>query len=135
RTYNIPGVVQEFAQTLRAELDYLREARNAERFAADLADRSDVVVPRVFWDTTTSRVLTLEKMTGIKISDIPQLDAAGVDRRKLARAGTELMLSMLFTHRFFHADPHPGNLFVHADGSIALIDFGMVGEINEDLYE
>ena len=135
RTYNIPGIVQEFAQTLRAELDYLREARNAERFAANFADRPEVVIPRVHWDTTTSRVLTLERMTGTKISDIAQLDADGVDRRRLARTGTELMLQMLFEDRFFHADPHPGNMFVHPDGSIALIDFGMVGEISEELYE
>lgn len=135
RTYNIRGIVQEFARTLRAELDYVREAHNAERFAADFADQPEVVVPRVYWDTTTSRVLTLERMTGIKISDISRLDAAGVDRRRLAHAGTELILSMLFEHRFFHADPHPGNLFVHPDGSIALIDFGMVGEIGSDLYE
>lgn len=135
RTYNIPGIVQEFAQTLRAELDYLREARNAERFAANFADRPEVVIPRVHWDTTSSRVLTLERMTGTKISDIAQLDADGVDRRRLARTGTELMLQMLFEDRFFHADPHPGNMFVHPDGSIALIDFGMVGEISEELYE
>ena len=135
RTYNIPGIVQEFAQTLRAELDYLREARNAERFAANFADRPEVVIPRVHWDTTTSRVLTLERMTGTKISDIAQPDAEGVDRRRLARTGTELMLQMLFEDRFFHADPHPGNMFVHPDGSIALIDFGMVGEISEELYE
>ncbi|MGB3375397.1 MAG: AarF/ABC1/UbiB kinase family protein [Microbacterium sp.] len=135
RIYNVPGIVQAFAQTLRAELDYLREAQNAERFAADFADRPDVVIPRVYWETTTSRVLTLERMTGIKINDLTQLDAAGVDRRELARTGTELVLRMLFEHRFFHADPHPGNLFVHPNGDLALIDFGMVGEITEELYE
>lgn len=135
RTYNIPGIVHEFAQTLRAELDYLREAHNAERFAANFADQPNVVIPRVHWGTTTSRVLTLEQMTGTKISDLAQLDAVGVNRRKLARTGTELMLQMLFEHRVFHADPHPGNMFVHPDGSIALIDFGMVGEISEELNE
>ncbi|QEW04265.1 ABC1 kinase family protein [Microbacterium lushaniae] len=135
RAYDIRGIVREFSRTLRAELDYHREAQNAERFAAQFADRPDVVIPRVFWERTTSRVLTLERMTGIKINDLAALDAAGVDRRALARSGADIVLSMIFEHRFFHADPHPGNLFVHPDGRIALIDFGMVGEIGEELRD
>lgn len=135
RAYNIRGIVQEFSQTLLAELDYIKEGRNAERFAADFADRPAVQIPRVFWETTTSRVLTLERMTGIKISDIDGLDAAGVDRRELARAGADIVLRMVFEHRFFHADPHPGNLFAHSDGGVALIDFGMVGEIGDELRD
>lgn len=133
RTYNVHGLVQEFSQTLRAELDYLREGRNAERFAANFADRPGVTIPRIFWDTTTSRVLTMERVSGIRITDVDALDAAGVDRPELARAGARLMLQMIFEDGFFHADPHPGNLFVHTDGSIALIDFGMVGEIGDEL--
>jgi ubiquinone biosynthesis protein len=135
RTYDLKGIVEEFSRTLRAELDYLREAKNAERFAELFADHPEVVVPRVFWDRTTSQVLTLERMTGIKINDLFALDAAGVDRPALARAGADIVLRMIFEHRFFHADPHPGNLFVHSDGSIALIDFGMVGEISEELRD
>jgi ubiquinone biosynthesis protein len=135
RAYNIPGIVQEFSQTLRAELDYLQEARNAERFAADFADRPEVQIPRVFWDTTTSRVLTLERMTGIKINDIGGLDAAGIDRHELARSGADIVLRMVFEHRFFHADPHPGNLFARPGGGVALIDFGMVGEIGGELRD
>jgi ubiquinone biosynthesis protein len=135
RAYDIRGIVREFSRTLRAELDYVREAQNAERFAAQFADRADVLIPRVFWDRTTSRVLTLERMTGTKINDLAALDAAGVDRPALGRRGAEIVLSMIFDHRFFHADPHPGNLFVRPDGSIALIDFGMVGEISEELRD
>ncbi|QEE62651.1 phosphotransferase [Salinibacterium sp. dk2585] len=134
RTYNLRGIVQEFAQTLRAELDYLREGRNAERFAANFAQQANVHIPRVFWETTTTRVLTLERMTGIKISDITALDAAGIDRKALAEAGAGIILQMIFEDSFFHADLHPGNLFVHADGSVALIDFGMVGEMSEELH-
>ncbi|TFV85162.1 AarF/ABC1/UbiB kinase family protein [Microbacterium sp. dk485] len=135
REYDVRGIVREFSRTLRAELDYSREAHNAERFAAQFADRPEVLIPRVFWERTTSRVLTLERMTGIKINDLAALDAAGVDRRALARTGADIVLSMVFEHRFFHADPHPGNLFVHPDGRIALIDFGMVGEIDEELRD
>lgn len=131
RQYDLPGLVEEFSRTLRAELDYLQEARNAERFALDFADSALVRIPRVLWETTTSRVLTLERMTGLRIDDTDGLDAAGIDRPALARLGADLVLRMVFEHRFFHADPHPGNMFVQPDGSLALIDFGMVGELSE----
>lgn len=135
REFDATGIVEEFAQTLRAELDYLQEGRNAERFAEDFAGESDVVIPRVFWERTTSRVLTLERMRGMNIGDADALDAAGVDRRRVARRGADIVLQMTFEDRFFHADLHPGNLFIHDDGSIALIDFGMVGVIGEELRE
>ena len=111
----------------------MQEGRNAERFAEDFADDPDVVIPRVFWDCTTSRVLTLERMSGWNVSDAAGLDAAGVDRKRAARKGAEIVLKMTFEDRFFHADLYLGNLFIHDDGTIALIDFGMVGEIGEDL--
>lgn len=89
----------------------------------------------MFWETTTSRVLTLERMHGIRVDDLPALDAAGIDRNQLARRGADLILTMVFENRFFHADPHPGNLFIQTDGSIALIDFGMVGQLDEEVTE
>lgn len=135
RSYDVPGIVREFSDTLRAELDYLREARNAERFAANFADRPDVQIPRVYRETTTARVLTLERMTGIKVSDRAALDAAGIDPPDVAARGARVVLTMIFEHRFFHADLHPGNLFVHPDGGLALIDFGMVGEVSEEMSE
>ncbi|MFE4724601.1 ABC1 kinase family protein [Microbacterium sp. NPDC056736] len=135
RTYDVRGIVQEFSRTLRAELDYVREAENADRFGALFADRPDVLIPGVVWTRSTSRVLTLERVTGIKINDLEALDEAGIDRGALAKTGADVMLQMIFEHRFFHADPHPGNLFVQPDGSIALIDFGMVGQISEDLRD
>ncbi len=133
RDYDAPGLADEFAQTIRAELDYLQEGRNAERFAEDFEFEPDVQIPRVFWDFTTSRVLTLERMSGANVGDAAALDAAGVDRKALARRGADIVLQMTFEDRFFHADLHPGNLFIHDDGSIALIDFGMVGEVGEEL--
>ncbi|MBN9607331.1 MAG: AarF/ABC1/UbiB kinase family protein [Actinomycetales bacterium] len=135
RQLNLPGLVEEFSRTLRAELDYLHEARNAERFASTFAASPDVKIPRVFRDTTTSRVLTLERMHGIRVDDLTALDAAGIDRPQLAQRGAALILTMVFEDRFFHADPHPGNMFVQSDGSLALIDFGMVGELDDEVTE
>jgi ubiquinone biosynthesis protein len=133
RDVDAVAIVDEFAETIRAELDYLQEGRNAERFARDFEDDDSVVIPRVDWDHTTSRVLSLERMSGMNVSDAEALDGAGVDRELVARHGADIVLQMIFTDRFFHADLHPGNLFIHADGTIALIDFGMVGEIGEEL--
>lgn len=133
--YDVVGLAQEFAQTLRAELDYIREGRNAERFADNFAGEPAVHIPRVFWETTTSRVLTLERIRGIKIDDLAALDAAGIDRAALAQRAARIVLKMVFEDRFFHADPHPGNFFVEPDGRIGLIDFGMVGTVDERTQE
>lgn len=125
------ALVDEFAQTLRAELDYVQEARNAEQFAANFADDLRVHIPRVFWDTTTSRVLTLERIRGIKVNDAAGLREAGIDAGELAREACSILLKMVFEDGFFHADPHPGNFFVEDDGRLGIIDFGMVGHISD----
>ena len=87
----------------------------------------------MYWETTTSRVLTLERVVGIKVDDLDGLDRARVDRRALATKAAGVAVSMVFEHGFFHADPHPGNLFIEPDGRIGLIDFGMVGEVDDGL--
>ena len=133
--YDIVGVAQEFSQTLRAELDYIREGRSAERFGENFADDSSVHIPEVFWDQTTSCVLTLERIRGIKIDDVSALDAAGIDRKALAERAARVILKMVFEDGFFHADPHPGNFFVEADGRLGLIDFGMVGTVDQKTQE
>jgi ubiquinone biosynthesis protein len=133
REYDAVGLVEDFSETMRAELDYIKEARHAERFARRFSGDPRIHIPRVFWERTTSRVLTLERVRGIKISDIGALDAAGIDRRDLAVRAATLLCTMIFEDGFFHADPHPGNLFVEADGRIGLIDFGMVGVIDDRL--
>ena len=130
RYYDLLAIAQEFAQTLRAELDYLQEGRNVERFAANFAADVSVHVPKVYWETTTSRMLTLERIYGIKISDVAALEQADLDRRAVADHATRVLLSMILEYGFFHADPHPGNVFVEPGGRIALIDFGMVGEVD-----
>jgi ubiquinone biosynthesis protein len=127
------GIVDEFVETIRAELDYLEEGRNAERFARNFADDASVTIPRVFWERTTSRVLTLERMGGINVVDADSLDEAEVDRNLVARRGADIVLKMIFEDCFFHADLHPGNLFIHDDGTFALIDFGMVGVVGKEL--
>ena len=131
--YNLPGLVSDFAVSLRRELDYLSEGKNAERFAANFAADPDVHIPRVFWATTTARVLTLERITGTKVDNLAALDHAGVDRSALATKAAGVAVRMVFEDGFFHADPHPGNLFIEPDGRIGLIDFGMVGEVDDGL--
>ncbi len=129
--YDLIGLAQEFAQTLRTELDYIREGRSTERFAANfVGDAAAVHVPRVFWETSTAQVLTLERIRGMKIDDLAAMDAAGIGRTALAERATKVVLKMIFEDGFFHADPHPGNFFVEPDGRIGLIDFGMVGTVD-----
>jgi len=129
--YDVVGLASDFADTLRAELDYLQEGHNAERFARNFAGDPDIHVPAVHWDTTTSRVITLERLRGAKISDTAALAAAGIDRSSLAARATRLLADMVFEHGFFHADPHPGNFLIEDDGRIGLLDYGMVGEVDE----
>jgi ubiquinone biosynthesis protein len=133
--YDVVGLVQEFDQSLRAELDYLHEGHNAERFARNFAGESTVQIPRVFWETTTSRVLTQERIHGMKVTDIAALDAAGIDRTALSKRGARIFLKMVFEDGFFHADLHPGNLFIEEGGNIGLIDFGMVGIVDKRTQE
>jgi ubiquinone biosynthesis protein len=133
--YDIPGIVEEFSETLRAELDYIREGHNAERFAENFANEHGLHIPHVYWETTTARVLTLERIRGTKISDVVSLDKQGIDRPALARFATDVVMRMVCEHGFFHADPHPGNFFIEPDGTIGLIDFGMVGKLDEQTQD
>ena len=133
--YNLPALVDEFAYTLRNELDYQREGHNADRFRRNFATDSGVYIPQVNWEFTTDRVLTIERVAGIKIAEVSALDEAGINRRTVAENAVRVMLREVFEFGFFHADPHPGNFFVQPDGSIALIDFGMVGRLDNRLQE
>jgi ubiquinone biosynthesis protein len=125
--YDPVGLTQEFGATLCAELDYPAEGRNAERIAANFADDDTVHIPAVAWELTSQVVITEERIQGIKIDNLAALDAAGHDRPRLAQRFANAYLSMVFAHRFFHADPHPGNVFVERDGRVGFVDFGMVG--------
>lgn len=133
RAYDLPALVDEFAFTLRNELDYRREGQNADHFRRNFADNPGIHVPHVYWEYTTDRVLTMERVGGVNIADVAALDRAGIDRQAVAENAVRVMLAEVFEHGFFHADPHPGNFFVQPDASITLIDFGMVGRVNKRL--
>jgi ubiquinone biosynthesis protein len=135
RQWDIVGLVAEFGQVLRAELDYTREGRNVQRVVRAFAGHPELYVPRIQWQTSTERLLTLDRMRGIKINDLSALDAAGIDRPALAQRAARILPKMVFEDGFFHADPLPGNFFVGPDGSIGLIDFGLVGAVNDLLRD
>ncbi len=123
------GIYEECRRTLWEEVDYLREGRNADTFRRNFRGMAQVRVPRVFWRYSTPRLLTLEYLPGIKVSNVDALEAAGLNRQAIARLGAETYLMQVLRHGFFHADPHPGNLAVQQDGSLVFYDFGMMGEI------
>lgn len=130
RQYDLVGLVDEFAWTIRSELDYRREGRNADRFRMLLRNQPDIVIPRVFWHRTTETVLTMRRIDGIPIDQIEELDRAGIDRSALAVRAARFILECVLVHGFFHADPHPGNFAVLTDGRLVVYDFGMVGRLD-----
>jgi ubiquinone biosynthesis protein len=123
-------IVDEFARMLEKEIDYKIEATSMERCARQFLDDPDVYIPKVYREVTTSRVLTAEFVEGIKISDIDRLESAGLDRKVITTRGADLVLKQIFEYGFFHADPHPGNIFALPNNVICLIDFGMVGVVD-----
>lgn len=137
----------EFASTTRRELDFIQEGRNCEQFAANFAADAGIYIAKVYWETTTRRVLTLENVAGIKITDLAAIEAAGIRRSEVARRLYDAYLQQIFVHHFVHADPHPGNLFLRPlepDGTapadsprpfkIVFVDFGMVAVIPAALW-
>ena len=129
--YDFRSLLDEFIHTIHGELDYIHEGHNAERFRRGFSDDPGVHIPRVHWSHTTRRVLTLDRVDGIKISDLAGLDRAGIPRRAVAENAVRSFLRQIMEFGFFQADPHPGNFFVQPDASIAMVDFGMVGRLNE----
>lgn len=131
RRIGIAAMVEEYSRLLLRELDYAREARNTERIYNNFKGDTRVVIPRVYWEYTTPRVLTQEFIEGVKLSDIEEIDRRGWSRRKISRLGTEVFLSQILLHGFFQADPHPGNMLVVDEERIAFIDFGEIGYLTE----
>jgi ubiquinone biosynthesis protein len=132
---DLEGLADEFADSLREEMDYLTEARNAQKMAENFLGDPRVHIPEIFWEATTSRILTMERIHGIKINNYPALEEAGLDRHLLAVDSAEAICRMIFEHGFFHADPHPGNLFVETGGRIGIIDFGMMGTLTDEFRD
>ena len=131
--YDIEELAEEFAYTLRNEMDYTHEGYNAGRIRRNFSGDWRLRVPRIYWEYTNRRVLTMEEVSGIKITDIGSLESGGLDRRRIAENCAHITLTMTYDHGFFHADPHPGNFFVLPDEVIGLIDYGMVGQLDENL--
>lgn len=131
RVYQPARLVQEFADWTLRELDFKAEARNAERFRYIFRENRDIVIPKVYWDYTTPRVLTAAFSHGAKVTDLERIAAFGVDRKKLASMGVDAFFQQFFVAGFFHADPHPGNFFAMPDGTLCLHDFGMVGYLDQ----
>jgi len=125
-------LVDEFARSLRQELDYRSEARHAERFRHNFAGDPHVHVPRVYWTYTTSRVLTLEFIPGVQVADLDPQAYTVEERRQLAYRMTEAWMTMIFRHGFVHGDPHPANILVMPDDRIGIVDFGQVGQLTDD---
>ena len=128
-------IVEEFARTLEKEIDYTIEASHTERFSRQFIDDATVYVPKVFRETTTERVLTMEYIEGVKASEIERIDKEGLDRKVITARGADLILKQVFNHGFFHADPHPGNIFVLPGNVICYLDFGMMGSIDRQTRE
>jgi ubiquinone biosynthesis protein len=128
-------IVEEFARTLEKEIDYTIEASNMERIARQFLDTPHVYIPKVYRETTTARILATEFVDGIKVSDIDRLEAAGLDRKVITARGADISLVQIFETGFFHADPHPGNIFVLPNNVICLLDFGMVGVVDRKTRE
>lgn len=129
RELGLQQLLSEFDEQLHEEIDFIKEGHNAERIAANFAERGSLHAPRIFWKLTTRRVLTEELLEGIKITDVQALDQAGVRRKRLAVRAATIVLDMVLRDGFFHSDPHPGNMFVEPDGTIALMDYGMCGSL------
>ncbi len=129
--WDLEGLYEEFSYTLRNELNYEREGRNAETFRRNFQKDESVYIPEVYWDYTTSRVLVLEQLEGVKFTEPEKIAGMGYDPKELARKGALIYMNMFFRDGFFHGDPHPGNFFVLKDGRIGIVDFGMVGVLDD----
>ncbi|NJL82952.1 MAG: AarF/ABC1/UbiB kinase family protein [Chloroflexaceae bacterium] len=126
---DLVAIADELAERIFEELNYIQEGRNAEKFAQLYGKLPEIYVPGIYWDYTGRRVLTMEWITGIKLTDITAIQARGIDAAHLVEVGVECSLRQLLEHGFFHADPHPGNLLATLDGKLAYLDFGMMSTI------
>jgi ubiquinone biosynthesis protein len=133
--YHPTEIVEQFAFTLRNEMDYRREGLNADRFRENFRTQSNLVIPLIYWEYSTPHILVMERISGIKIDDIAKLDELGIDRQRVAEISSQILVKEVLEDGFFHADPHPGNFFVMGDDIndpiIGAMDFGMVGHVSK----
>jgi ubiquinone biosynthesis protein len=133
--YNVQGIVEEFARTISREMDFFMEASNAVQLRKNFETSKDLYIPKIFPQVSSKRVLVMEKIEGVRIDDFDALDRASFDHHHLAQKGAAAFFQMVFQDGFFHADPHPGNMFVLQDGRLALVDFGIMGRVTEENME
>ena len=126
---DLVGILDELGERIFEEMDYVNEGENAERFFELYGHLKDVYVPKIYWEYTNRRVLTMEWINGLKLTQVKEIAALGIDARYLVEVGVQCSLRQLLEHGFFHADPHPGNLLATYDGKLAYLDFGMMSEI------
>jgi ubiquinone biosynthesis protein len=133
KTYHIKEIIKEFSESLRDELDYKVEGRSADRVAKQFKEQPSIQIPKIHWDFSTAKILTMELVTGIRVNDIKQLDDGGYDRKLIAERVVDALFFQVLEKGFFHGDPHPGNVYILPDNRICLLDFGMMGRINDRL--
>ncbi|MGA1823253.1 MAG: ABC1 kinase family protein [bacterium] len=134
RPFNPTGIVEEFSKSIRKELDFTLEANYTQRFYKNFKDDDTVLIPKVFWEFCTKKVLVLKRLAGIPVNKVEEFDKLGWDKYQIALNGCNAFLKQILEFGLFHGDPHPGNLFVmDAKGTIGLVDFGIVGRLDEDL--
>ena len=131
--YDPVGLVKEFRRSITRELNFTREGRTIDRFAVNFAGNPTIYVPKIFWDYTGEMVLTLEYVSGIKITNIEELTALGYDLKEIARRGADVFLKQVLDYGLFHGDPHPGNVFILPEQVICMLDYGIVGRLGQDL--
>ncbi len=135
RVFNPVGIAQEFFKTLKKELDFIVEAGNMMKIRKNFQDRPHVIIPQVFRNYSTARVLTLEKLKGIRLSDRKALESSGIDIKQLTHEGVQAFYKMVLVDGIFHGDLHAGNIFILEDGKIGLVDFGIVGRLNQKVRD
>ena len=132
RTYNLPAIMKEFERSIFKELDYMEEVTNIQKITNNFKEDETIVIPQAFKDYCTSKVITMELIDGYEIADLFDKEVEGIDKKEVAKIGVQSYLKQILIDGFFHADPHPGNMFVTKDGKVAYIDWGMVGIITEE---
>lgn len=135
KLFDPEGIVHEFARSVKKELDFIAEAKHAQRFKRNFAGNEDIYIPAIFPDLLTGKVIVMERLKGVRIDDIKGIASLGFEPSDIARTGVDAYFKMIFEDGFFHADPHPGNIFVLNDGRIGLMDFGIVGLLTPDVRE
>ncbi|HHV75996.1 MAG TPA: AarF/ABC1/UbiB kinase family protein [Syntrophothermus lipocalidus] len=135
RLYQLTDILDEFANALRKEIDFAQEGRNADKFRENFRQNANVLIPKVYWEYTSRRVLVLEYIGGVKVSEFEQLIRAGFDLKRVANHIVEALFQQIYEHGFFHADPHPGNIAIAPGEKVIFYDFGQVGTVDEVLIE